>query len=1178
MSQKSLLAAGLVLLASLISGAAQAQTPTVHLSVTPANYAGACPATLTLRLAVNFGRPGSHQLRYRILGDNPLAKNEIETWTPPGFSATATLSLNLAVSQSLPGGWAQVQVFPWQNPRSTIAVSQSNRVIVRVVCTSIRPLRLSGPRPPSPLGAPPAQGAPPAPGQAAPPPPAFGQPRLPNTMPQVSRAPQTTFSPPPGFHPAGVGGAAVSGNPVSSPSSVSAQPKLVNGQIEWGNLRMLAKQGSVIPQAASFGQRIRASLPAYFQPRAQPRMRTVHPSQNYKATVTTLRFPPQGLRNVLNNYRNGINLHSASGLKYHAGSGLPTPGGVAGNSPPLNSQLFTPLNEGRQARIEKLLTSSAPAPWSMPTPLPSVTSNPNNFLVDPISVWSFSGQFDNGGGRPCSSSPSASPFPPPDPSAPNFQPPGVPFCLGAPLIVQGPVISITVPTHVEIVSGGSYSAEAIAANVTMQILETDAHGEPITSASDPDGVEFINYYQPGNGVDARQNLQPPATPQQNSAYQYTCPQGQAGTAYYCPPGEAFDPQNPIGAWIYDTGADSQISTASISSVCQQLQVSSSSGGPSQPQGHSPQEWAEIQNCAGPPIAYPDYGVMQDSNPADFMTFTLQLTTPEVVVRFLITNGYQVASVVIPIVVAPTAIIQGDYAPVALVYEPPGNLSTAGWGSGQSGSATFQTQFQLSSTQSQQTTNSQSWTASGKLTIPLINDVSLSGSVGGSSSSTQQNQTSQTTTSSAAFAASYADQSTSKTGWPQTQKDPQTGSTLPPSAPALTVWQSGVHYCDGGSINLVTPNPPDGNAYLCTADGYSGSTQPPFSSVGITTDGGTAGATGTSWINAGSAAVFQSPFWNDTFYLAPQPLYALWNFAGLTPNGIEVAPLPPSSPVFIPWVVSVFQLHLCAEGLGEVENTSFTPPLTLSPFECASLLSLDPFYLYGQHATLSEVNASGPVAITAQSGGASFAPNQNVYNIQNVTASSTSSGQQTGSSTSTNLTTVNGTTQSLGVTIGDKNNNGGLSGTTSSSQQQSSAFTSNLLSSVSTTTGTSTTYTASLQSGNGGAPDTNLWMDTRFGTVMFPSVGVSINPNLTSQSGCPGQKVYISGAGLTGTTTVTIGGIPVTFLIDNDYEIAVWVPSTPALPVGGTFPVAIQGEGFGSTPVVQFQLTSSCSGN
>jgi hypothetical protein len=950
-----------------------------------------------------------------------------------------------------------------------------------------------------------------------------------------------------------------------------------------------------------------------------------------------------------------------------------TPGGLVLNaaeaaaSEPLLATCFSTLNENRAAMISAVLAANAPASWQSPTALPATTFNPNNVLAGLLagdtSAWTFAGQFmayNNGQGLPCPESlagaePSGepyvqdatSPFPPPQTQQQSQTQqdayPASPICpaviqtlatgqtapAGAYLLASSPNISITVPTHTEfwgpagttpqpgwVESNGTYSLEAfLATQIAVQILQTDANGDPIPDPSDPLGLKFANY--PGVA---------PVTPVQNPQSQFTngssgCGPNTSVTYMSCPPGESFDPNNPIATWIVDSTADFEIgrqlqssalftgettqgqtpTTQTWQGLCAQVLAAwqewqQANANESWPQSVPEQSdietpfslspggfqvtWGETFNCGvpvgnplgagAPPIVYLDYEAGTSTLPDDTTTFNLHLTGQLTVVRFLLeSNGSEYSSVLIPIVVQPTAAVTVTSQPLALVYMPPGNQSSAKYATSSGQGVTIVTNFQLQSSTTQANGSSQSLQFGGNVPLGqmLLAAAGGGGSGGGSGAggggsgggsingnASYQETSGQTTTTGQGTNSSGTISSMFSTSYTDTL---QVGPTSGLYFPGVVPWQANSQYCDDAQIpSIVSPTPPDGNAYMCIPDPSnansnspvvactSGPNQPSFNPAGAVSDGAASGPEGCWWMSVGSAAVFQSPFWNDLFAVAIDPQIYLWDYAGTSSGEIQALPATGNEGAL---QVSALTLHLCAQGLLAVS------PLTA--YDCASLLSLDPFYMNGQHASQPSwaALAQGETKVLAGS------PTLSYVSTEGVTA-----GLGTGTSSSSQIQTVSGNTLSLGIQPL-------ISGTSGSSQTNSSGVQFSMLTTPTTSQNVSQNITATLQSSDSSIEVASVWVDGRFQTVMFPGAtpSASIDP-----TGGPGCQVNIQGSGLTGTTSINFGTppamFPAVYSISSDSLIEVYVPSLLVKP--GPVTVSIQVEGVpGSISVGTFQV-------
>ncbi len=928
----------------------------------------------------------------------------------------------------------------------------------------------------------------------------------------------------------------------------STQVGVVNGQLQLGNQKIPVTQGAAIPGLASLSQKLQAALPGYLStkfkgptlmvvPASQVRYALgVKTAQTRAVPMATMRVLPEGFTKLLSGYK----LYPGTAVGQQA-TGILKPGtGIILKNLPY--YIPSPLNENRLAGLQTFLAANAPTPWGTIAPPPQDTLNPNNWLVDPVSMNAFAGPF--------LTSPIACP-PAMAPGAASVS--VIATCYSSPpLYVSSPNISIIVPTHMVAMDSvqGWYESNALPlSQISLQVLNTPSI--PTQDQSDPDGLSFTSNLAFAEAT-ASSPSQPGATSQNG---------GQAFTLNVQP--EAWNPSQPNPAWMVDFGLLNKYGYNT---------------------GYAPLML----------LAYPNPSATQ-SNATDTVTFDLQLSQIVTVVRFSFTttNPYiETASIVVPIVVQPLGTIQGKVQSVFIAYEPPGNAATYQYSTIQSGGVQVQSQYQLSSAQSQQNSSSQglAWTPDLTGSIPGtgINKIGFSGSVGSTSSNTNLDTQTTTTTTTAGMTNTWTDTTNINGGWPQPPKSTPGQPPIPTPAPAVNPWQANTEYCNGTTPNLIQPSPPDGNAYLCQNDGVSGATMPVFSPGGSTTDNQV------TWTNVGSAAVFQSPFWEDTIYLEPLPSYAVWAMPGPANGGVlQVSPMPAGG---IPWGVTVLQLHLCFEGLYEPYDAAAN--LTLTPYDCANLLSLDPFYLHGQHTTLAQANTTltspnGTATIAVATQGNGIPPgtgsNASTTSINHVTAASAVNTAQTGSSTATSVTSVSGSSMSLALSVPGTFYNGNAS--TGSGQQTGSVITSTFTSSTALTSSVSAGISGLVAvSGNQTAPASGEYIDARFGSVMFPSVNVA-HLSMTAQ-GCAGQEVFIDGAGLTGTTTVTFNpvnpsaassAVPIpSFDVVSDEEIGVWIPapgnnSSYATPPVGSYSVSIQGEGFGPITVPgQFQVTA-CSG-
>jgi|GEM_PF-3132269 len=766
-------------------------------------------------------------------------------------------------------------------------------------------------------------------------------------------------------------------------------------------------------------------------------------------------------------------------------------------------------NIDRAAFVQKILSSQAPAsPWNTtPTPVAPQQLNPNNLMLDPSSVYAFSGELLSN--NPCQFTT--------DGTAPVFPP----ACPILPLYVQSPTVTLTVPTHFVVVTGSAsgnpqYTANAMpVAQIELQQLATDPSGNPIVDLNDPDGISFKNI--PGQPA-----VQPASTVPASVV-------------------EPFNGSTP--AWFWDIDADkAALQRGPLSVPPTQAPCAASTG----------------RDCSLLTILYPNPAA-DSSNSSDVTTFTLQLTSVTTVIRFEIQYGIiSFASAPVVIVLKPLGAVQLNVMPTAILYQPPGNLSTGGLSSSTNNSVLQTSTYNLSASQTQGTSNSGSVKVAATASFNMVPGLSIG--VSGSYGTNWDNSTSDTSSSSNSSSNSIS-QSVSATSIPGFGPMP---ATIPPE-----IWQPKTQYV--AFVDLVQPNPPDGNAYLCISTGTSdkGPNPPEFQQNGITQDG-TA-----QWEYAGSAAIYEEPFWNDQFLLKVHPQYALYNFAGVSGAGAAVQALPLGVEGGTGLQISVFDLHLCAKGLNPpaVTDAGANPPFTLTPYECAGLLNMDPFYMNGQHANLSastiaQLNAAYPNGLDLAS------PSDN-DTISNSNTSTTGFGKSTGSSFTDSVSATQGTTESLGISASYAGSGVSVTATNSNSQTNSSGMTTSYQDSTSSNQTLTNAITASLKAVSQAYPlETKVYVDTRFGTLMFPAATATIT-GVSPTSGACGTPVVVSGIGLSGTTQVDFNGIPAVFVVNNDDQITAIAPSLPGASLGTAATISISGEGIPVTNAAQqfvFQQT------
>ena len=698
-----------------------------------------------------------------------------------------------------------------------------------------------------------------------------------------------------------------------------------------------------------------------------------------------------------------------------------------------------------------------------------------------------------------------------------------PFCGSVDLAVNSPTLQLVIPTRLVILTeaNGSpqYSTSLPVTSIQVQELQLK-NGQPVSDMNDPDGVDFVAY--PG--------LQPISISPNTTAY---------------------DPSRPV--WIGDLTALTALrASAAVQTPCQTQSQQS------QAQGQS--GWFRDCNVF-PAIVYPNPSAT-NALPGDIVTITLPLTQIYCVIRLLINTGLaslpEFASLPIPITVMPSAAAQLNIQPLTILYQPQGDQSSASFTNSQTQSISDQSQYSLSQFQSQANNSSQSLKVTATATASSgIASASVTASAGWDQSTSTSNQ--QTTANADTNSISQTFMASSDT----------TAGPPPTSGPPAQIWQSNHPY---NQLDLVQPNPPDGNAYVCISKGTSAQNPPAFndSGSGVTQDGTV------QWLFAGSASLFEQPFWNDQFVLQVHPQYEIWNFNGVSGGGAGQI-INPLGGDQLPWTLSTYYLHWCAKGLYTPENSAANPQVNLSPYECAGLLALDPFYMYGQH-----VDPAHPPGNTNQIFGYSSGPSdigQGSNNtITGTKTSATGQGSSTNSQFTDSVSNTEGNSQSIGITVGVKVAGSGVSAGVTAGQSQSQANGSGMTTSFQNTTKTnqqmSQQFTATMKADSSGYPiQSQVYVDTRFGTLMFrdakPAIS-SLSP-ISPTSGSCGTIVYLTGVGFSGADAVSIGGANAPqFTVVNDNSIEVVVPP---LPLNQSMDIKVSGENYNPIDFGSFTETS-----
>jgi hypothetical protein len=469
---------------------------------------------------------------------------------------------------------------------------------------------------------------------------------------------------------------------------------------------------------------------------------------------------------------------------------------------------------------------------------------------------------------------------------------------------------------------------------------------------------------------------------------------------------------------------------------------------------------------------------------------------------------------------PDALIQLDVLPYTIVYQPPGNQSTASYTMGTG----YSTSASLSSTEGSSTVDSSelSWTLQESLTAGFP-------TLGPGIKATVSNTNSWDTTTAHGYGDNFmASNSNLQTTTQSLTEGPTTklGYLIPGkglTCPGISgpPPKTGIDY-EGQVAGTGTVAGPSCTAPVSPPNTYNLSQCPNCSNY--------------------TSAYFDEPFWSDQFTLLVHPQFAVYDLGGTMPQDVMVAGAATVT-------ISVQNLWDCATGdtPGGVNECVLyyqdpgypdcTTPvsgdqcLVLASGEASRLLALDPFWYQGQNVNLSSLSScnralpetGGDPGSCGGGGsldyGAAWQPNS-AYSFavdtglppQTVALATThafTSTQSNALNYTSSLTNVVGNTQSAGVTIGglkgmsggsvtvtnsDKNTQGA---TTTVSYSDSTAVTNIQVTMASATLGDFDTTTPNQNKSaypalhfplpTNDPPIATGYLDRMFGTLLFTDI-------------------------------------------------------------------------------------------
>jgi hypothetical protein len=263
-------------------------------------------------------------------------------------------------------------------------------------------------------------------------------------------------------------------------------------------------------------------------------------------------------------------------------------------------------------------------------------------------------------------------------------------------------------------------------------------------------------------------------------------------------------------------------------------------------------------------------------------------------------------------------------------------------------------------------------------------------------------------------------------------------------------------------------------------------------------------------------------------------------------------------------VSVYTLDQCAQGTTAINIGSDPSNVTLESTECRQLLTLDPFYVNGQHFLSQNAppNNNSPWG-SYMEGNTGYG----IGNIQPQIISVEGSGYQgqVGTSISTMITAMTGNTSSFGFNLNALGLQIGYNDTITNTTTTQNTNSSGTNLQTATNNQVSQTAQAKLVAPVQGQPvATWLFVDNRYGTIMFPAYSPAANQlcHYTAPAGG-------GAAGATGNQGASASPTPVTGT--NCVAIN---PAGPAIPWQANTVMVINGFGFTDTTGVYFSYPKS----
>ncbi len=270
-----------------------------------------------------------------------------------------------------------------------------------------------------------------------------------------------------------------------------------------------------------------------------------------------------------------------------------------------------------------------------------------------------------------------------------------------------------------------------------------------------------------------------------------------------------------------------------------------------------------------------------------------------------------------------------------------------------------------------------------------------------------------------------------------------------------------------------------------------------------------------------------PWMFDEFVLIPHPQFAIYDnvtcangqappCTGGTTGSVSYAMIGAGTTQVD---VTAAQLLGCAEGVPLAIPGTYIPPLVLPPSECASLLAQDPFAPSDGQPGSQAADPStriGAAAVSVQTVDAGQ-PGQGTPGAFTVTLTNSET-QSIGSSSSQSFSaTVDSafTTSeavSVGATFSLFGSSSSVTAGASYKQTQSTSVTQSVTVQTDSSQASTITVSASATLKDGKNPlATHVWLDGRWGTLMFQVANAAIS-GVVPVSGGPGTQIDIGGSG------------------------------------------------------------------